>query len=325
MRALLLACLLCLPWLAPEAPAQSSRNRDPAAARLISEDLPRFWRAFDAAQGVDSVAAREAAFARYLADGSPGLREFDALRIEGGANLAAAVAAHPRYYASLRGQLARVPAFEAPIRASLFELQRLYPDAVFPDIYLLMGRMNSAGTLSDVGLLIGMDMHGREAGAPLDELGDWQRAVIKGLDGLPSIVAHELVHYQQQGATGDSLLAACLREGIADFLAEKMSGRHINAHVHAWAEPRASQLWQEFQPRMHGTDYRGWLYSGGDERPADVGYWIGYRIARAYYQRTPDKAAAIRGMLTFADADRFLQASGFADEMAALSRFPATR
>jgi hypothetical protein len=57
--------------------------------------------------------------------------------------------------------------------------------------------------------------------------------------GLPHVIAHESIHYQQNYPDDRSLLAASIKEGSADFLAEMISGRHINEHVHAWAEPRA--------------------------------------------------------------------------------------
>jgi uncharacterized protein YjaZ len=48
-----------------------------------------------------------------------------------------------------------------------------------------------------------------------------------------------------------------------------------------------------------------------------LGYWIGYRIAKAYYARAQDKQAAIHDMLNIDDARAFLDASGFEQEMAA--------
>src|SRR5690606_37344104 len=139
---------------------------------------------------------------------------------------------------------------------------------------------------------------------------------------LPGIVAHEWVHFQQDSDTGEepTLLQAAIGEGVADFIAELGAGRHINQDVHAWAEPRAAGLWEEFRQRMHGTDYAGWLYDGGagtPGRPADLGYWTGYRIARAYYERADDKAAAIREMLAIEDFKAFLEASGVEQEFAA--------
>jgi hypothetical protein len=75
-----------------------------------------------------------------------------------------------------------------------------------------------------------------------------------------------------------------------------------------WAE-----LWREFLARKDGSDYAGWLYDGGvGDRPADLGYWMGYRIARAYYERAGDKAQSLRDMLAIGDAEAFLEASGLA-------------
>ena len=56
-----------------------------------------------------------------------------------------------------------------------------------------------------------------------------------------------------------------------------------------------------------------WVYNGEGtaERPGDLGYWVGYRIAKAYYLGARDKSAALRDILTFADPDRILSASGW--------------
>ena len=317
LATLLLCCLLPLPVCAQ----QPEFSADPNAARLVTEDLDRFWQAWDAAADVDGAPARAEVFQKtYLAPGSPGLEAFTRLRIGDATKLVTAIDKHPRYYASLR---ARTPSLEArlpEIRDTLRRMKTLYPAAVFPDVYFLIGRMNSAGTYDRTGLLIGLDMFGRGEGVPLDELGDRHRAVVAEFGNLPVIVAHEWVHFQQPSDTGSqpTLLQASIREGVADFVSELGIGRHINHHVHAWAEPRAAQLWSEFHAAMHGTDYAAWLYNGGSgdpERPADLGYWVGYRIARGYYQRADDKAAAIRDMLNIKDFDAFLEASGVEEEL----------
>ena len=322
---LLLCCLLPL-----SACAQAPQfTPDPEAARLVTEDLDRFWTAWDAAARVDTPEARARIFQqRYLDAGSPGLEAFTRLRIGDGAKLAAAVDKHPRYYAALRPRTQALEAQMPAIRDKLRRMKVLYPEAVFPDVYFLVGRMNSGGTLDAAGLLIGVEMFGRGDGVPLGELGDWHRAVVGEFANLPVIVAHEWVHFQQRSdATGQpTLLQAAIGEGVADFVAELGAGRHINEHLHAWAEPRAAALWAEFRERMHGTDYAGWLYNGGDDatddRPADLGYWVGYRIARAHYRRADDKTAAIRDMLDIDDFDAFLRASGAEAEFAATAGAP---
>lgn len=317
IAALLLCCLLPLSVCAQE----PGFSPDPESARLVTGDLGRFWQAWDEAADVDGVPARAEVFKKtYLDPGSPGLDSFTRLRIGDASKLVAAIDKHPRYYASLR---ARTPLLEArmpEIRDTLRRMKALYPAAVFPDVYFLVGRMNSAGTLDPAGLLIGVEMFGLGEGVPLDELGDWHRAVVGEFERLPVIVAHEWVHFQQRSDTDGqpTLLQASIAEGVADFVAELGTGRHISDHVHEWAEPRAAQLWSEFHAAMHGTDYSDWLYNGGSgegDRPADLGYWVGYRIARGYYQRAEDKASAIQDMLNIRDFEDFLEASGLDGEL----------
>ena len=318
LATLLLCCLLPL-----SACAQEPRfTSDPDAARLVTEDLERFWQAWDEAARVEGAEARAHVFReRYLEPGSAGLDTFTRLRIEDADKLVATIDRHPRYYASLRERTPTLDTHLPRICDALRRMKALYPEAVFPDVYFVIGRMNSGGTLDRTGLLIGVDMFGRGDGVPMDELGDWHRNVVGEFDSLPVIVAHEWVHYQQRSDIGSqpTLLQASIAEGVADFIAELGIGQHINHLVHDWAEPRAAQLWTEFRSAMHGTDYAGWLYNGGDAgtgRPADLGYWIGYRIARGYYERAGDKAAAIREMLAIEDFDAFLEASGVGQELA---------
>ena len=314
---LLLCCLLPLSACA-QAPAFPL---EPDEARLVTEDIDRFWQAWDEAADATDAEARARIFqARYLEPGSPGLETFVRLRIGDAGKLVAAIDAHPRYYASLRRLTPKLEDQVPRIRDTLRRMRTLVPDAVFPDVYFLVGRMNSGGTADATGLMIGVEMFGRAPGTPLDELGDWHRAVVGEFDNLPAIVAHEWVHFQQRARIDGqpTLLQAAIGEGVADFIAELGAGRHINDHVHAWAEPRAAALWQEFGARMHGTDYAGWLYEGANargDRPADLGYWIGYRIARAYYERADDKPAALREMLDIQDFDAFLAASGIDREL----------
>src|SRR5690606_35974094 len=159
--------------------------------------------------------------------GSPGLEAFTRLRIGDGGKLVAAIDKHPRYYASLRPRIATLQAQVPAIREMLRRMEQLYPEAVFPDVYFLIGRMNSGGTADRAGLLIGVEMFGRGEGVPLDELGEWHRSVVGEFDSLPGIVAHEWVHFQQDSDTGEepTLLQAALGEGVADFIAELGAGR----------------------------------------------------------------------------------------------------
>jgi len=112
-----------------------------------------------------------------------------------------------------------------------------------------------------------------------------------------------------------NLLEQSLLEGGADFVAYLVTGGNINARLQAYGIPREAALWAEFKTQMRGTDVSRWLYNQGDataDRPGDLGYFIGYRIAEAFYARTADKRQALLGIIDVSNADLFLTQSGYA-------------
>ncbi len=298
----------------PVAAQEAVRNHDPDAARLVTEDIPRFWSALDGATLLDGADRFQHL---YLEPGTPGLKAFLRGRIVNARALAGTVAARPRYYAAIRGTTLAVDtagAVKARIRASFHRLADLYSEAVFPNVYFVIGRLNSGGTAGEVGLIIGAEMYARDLGTPTDELTPWEKAVVTSSDVLPSIVAHELIHFQQPEAKGSlTLLDQALREGSADFLGQLISGGIINRIQHLYGDAHEAALWDEFRKVMHGRDVSAWMYQGDQsvDRPPDLGYYIGYRITEAYYDRAEDKRAAIAEIITMRDADRFLAASGY--------------
>ena len=311
--ALALACLVHHTPLA-------AQHHDADSAMIVATDIAHFWDAYDrlprARTERDTV---RTLFDGYYLNASPGLVDFINSRIGSVYTLAAVMSRHPGFYRSIR-PATQAAAHAAPgVRRAFSRWKSLYPDAVFPDVYFVIGRMNSGGTTSPDKILIGAEMYGRTAETPDSELDAWHRAVIRGPDSIVPVVAHELIHVNQSPAPRNgNLLSAAIREGSADFLGELISGANTNRRLAAWAEPRERELWDEFRAAMHGTDLSQWLYQGSSamtDRPADLGYWIGYRITQAYYQRAADKTKAIGDILHIADSDAFLAASGYADRI----------
>jgi hypothetical protein len=314
MRALPLLCLLAVAACPAGGQQPAVTNRDPDAARLVTSDIGRFWAAYD---GATLATAGQRFDSLYLAPGTPGLHGFVRGRIAAGRMLAATIASRPRFYASIREVTMAIDTaatVRIAIRQSFHRLRELYPAAVFPDVYFVVGRLNSGGTAVPAGLVIGAEMYARTPGTPVDELSSWERAVVTTFDVLPAIVAHELVHYQQAPSLERTLLARALREGAADFVGELISGQLLNRAQHAWAAPREAALWAEFRAARAGTDVSRWLYQGDQagDRPADLGYWMGYRICQAFYERAADKRAAVARILAVTDAEAFLAESGYA-------------
>ncbi|MBY0491338.1 MAG: hypothetical protein K2R93_15955 [Gemmatimonadaceae bacterium] len=314
-RPIAAACtLLTATLLLGALPAHAQVNRDPERARFVTDDITHFWAAFDARGALGTAAAMDSL---YFAPATAGLQDFRRLRLQDPAIFARTVDAASRYYASTRESTLRIAGFEPQLRQVLRTLAAQLPDAVFPDVYFVMWRLSTGGTTGPAGLLIGAEMYGRTADSLLGKpLNDWHRAVLRRVDDLPGIVSHELVHYQQR-PDGPTLLEKALREGIADFVGERISGMNINAPAVAWATSHEAELWAEFQGAMLGTDYSRWLFNGSSsiDRPADLGYVMGYRIAQAWFARHGGERGALRRMLNvegLASAQRFLAESGYA-------------
>jgi Predicted Zn-dependent protease (DUF2268) len=284
-----------------------AQNRDPLATEIITADLDRFWVALEKA---GPEVNPEALDQYYLKPGSKGIKGFTKGRIKNAEYLAAVIKSHTQYYHSIKSSTDSIAGMKDQIRQSLVKLKELYPDAIFPPVYFVIGALSSGGTSSRDGLIIGAEMYGRTSNTPTKELNDWLLSVIKPVKEVPHIVAHELIHFQQD-YDGGTLLAASLKEGSADFLAELISGRHINQHVHEFADPQEKELWLEFKEKMNGKDYTGWLYSSVKGRPNDLGYWMGYKITKAYYDQAPSKKTAIDDILHIKDFDQFLTLSGY--------------
>jgi Predicted Zn-dependent protease (DUF2268) len=305
----------------------AAQNTDPMKARLVTSDIPRFWAVFDNASLHDAADL----FQRdYFDPGSEGLKTFVKVRIGNARNLAAVAAARPRYFSAIRENtlaLDRNPDVKSAIQASFRKLKEIYPDAVFPDVYFLIGALNSGGTTDGgKGLLIGLEMNARDDRTPVDELTKWERSSVGQIANVPHIVAHEVIHVEQKQANPSresdgrkpTLLEQALDEGGADFLGEMISGGVINRTQRAFGNEHERELWDEFRTAMNGTDARKWLYEGdrAKGRPADMGYYMGYRICEAFYRKAADKSEALRRILALNDPEGLLRDSGYAEQVA---------
>jgi hypothetical protein len=261
--------------------------------------------------------------AMSAAAGTPERAAFDSLVMplflnNAALNLAFSYRVRRTYYDAIRANTLAVDTSDAikdSIRASFRRLTQFYPDARYADVYFLIGRMNSGGTTGRNSLLIGTEIFGRDANTPVGELDPWRKAVTGQIADLPHIVAHEMIHTLQGRRLGKpTLLSAALDEGGADFLSELISGKHIINPAYAYGDAHEAELWQRFRTEMDSARTDGWMGQGDKTPPgvpADLGYWMGYKICKAYYERSTDKRIAVREILLFKDPKAFLDASGY--------------
>ena len=289
-------------------------NRDPEKVRFVTSDIDNFWRAYDLA-AKETVRERKVAVfqTEYLDKGSVGLKDFLRLRIGSANTLVKAIELRPGFYASIRPPTQRVERMVGKMRASFRKFKKIYPDAVFPDVYFLIGVGNSGGTTGRTTLLIGTEMYGRTPKTPMDELGTWLKSVLSGTDKLPAIVAHESCHINQSFQVPQTLLAKSIQEGSCDLISELIAGDIINTVQKTYGDAHEADLWREFQADMNTTRIDNWIYNGSTakEKPADLGYYIGYRITSEYYRRAKDKKHAVREILNLNDLPKFFAESGY--------------
>ena len=288
-------------------PAYAHETADaPGAGRvtIATSDVDRFYALYDD----PALAAQpEVVAARYLATPSPGLAEFMVMRRITPEKLAAALGKKPQVFADARSCAANLPAVRTRLVAATDRLAQIYPAAKFPPITIAIGRATTAGTANAKGLYIGLEAL---CAAKFIEADDEDRFV--------HVIAHEYIHVQQPLAQvedrEESVLRAALVEGAAEFVAERMTGSVAYPLLHQWAKGREKELETIFLAEKDQKAIGSrWLYNqkGADGWPGDLGYWVGYRVAKAYYDRTSDKAAAIKAIVEMKDPAAFLAESGW--------------
>jgi hypothetical protein len=299
------------------AAAAAFAQTNPPAVQLVTSDIANFWRAYDASEPGN----REEAFQKlYLDAGSPGLKDFVRLRIQSAKALADAVdVRYPKFFASVRADTLLVESQRAAILKSMARFRQFYPQARFPPVYFLIGRVSSGGTTSSRAILIGTEVNALGPGVDTSEITPSFRRAMGNADHLPLIVIHELTHTEAvsggQGRLPD-LLARCLIEGAADFMTELVTGSSINAHLKEWADEHRDELFRRFARDLAEKpgDTSSWLYNYstvGDE-PADLGYWIGTEICRSHYAQTRDKAKAVADVASLRNMEELVRNSQYA-------------
>ena len=284
----------------------------PEDVRLVTTDIDHFWTAYAAARR-DTAQARAIFRREYFGKASAGLQDYYNLKIRNDATFTKRILQRPNYYNSIEATTKAIASEKPKIVAAFRRFQELYPAVRFQNIYFVVGGWVSGGTVSDAGLLIGADQTANGPGVNTSELSLVQRNRCEPVTNMPSLMVHELVH-RNQGPQDGTLLSYALNEGMADFVAELVTGHVTNARLHPYGNAHEKELWADFQKEMLGNNPDNWIANSQQEtpeKPCDLGYYVGYRIVQAYYQQAADKKQALADILNVRDAKAFLARSGY--------------
>lgn len=271
-----------------------------------TEDVDRFYRVYEAAHGRPTA---EQLQSQYLEPGTQALHQFVVTRIGDAGQLAAAIGKRPGDFAQARTCLGALAKTRSQLPAVYARFAEIHPASTFPPVTFVIGRDSTGGTTTRDGIVIGLETMCRMTTMGAD-VGD----------RFTHIIAHELAHVQQPAGQvdappGATLLFQALLEGGAEFMAELSSGDVSNSTMRTWTRGKECAIEQAFAKDAPGSDTSKWLYNGvgTPDQPGDLGYWVGYRIARSYYEHAVDKKRAIADLLDVDDehAAAFLARSGW--------------
>lgn len=287
---------------AATAAAATAVNTAPTSPAIHTEDVDRFFALYDSTGGHPTADQLQH---EYLDKGTDGLHQLAKARNVTGQRMADMLAKQPGIYQRAKTCLAILPKVRERLTLALSKLGQLYPEARFPPVTIAVGRGKPVG--------IGSPATGVQIGLEALCGTDWLNPNLE--DRFVYVITHEYAHVQQVAATVDdeypTVLEASLVEGAAEFVAELTAGSPSYSQLASETRGREKDIETAFVPDEDQKDLSKWLYNSTYEKHGDLGYWVGYRIVKAYYQHSKDKRRALREILQMNDPHAFLKASGW--------------
>lgn len=298
----LIAALACATISGAPQSATSTAPAPESGPVIQIEDVTLFYKVYDAAGGHPTANQLQH---DYIDAGSDGLHHLAEARRVTGEAIAKNLAAHPEMYSDAKRCMAVLPRVRERLQTALLKLGQLYPEAKFPPVTIAVGRGKPVA--------IGSPVSGIQVGLEALCATNWLNPNVE--DRFVHVIAHEYAHVQQARSLVDdehpTVLEMSLIEGAAEFTAELVSGEVSNSQFRESTKGRELEIETAFVPDEDKTDISKWLYNSTLEKPGDLGYWVGYRIVKSYYQHAPDKTQALREILQMTDPKAFLAKSGW--------------
>jgi len=291
---------------------------------VITTDIGHFWEAYDKITSTqDSALQYQYLQELYLDRGTPGLEAIRQARRYTPESYIEAIHNYPLFWPSIRENTLKAAGFAEEIQAGIESLKQIYPELKPANVYFCVGAFRTPGTTMDGRVLIGVELamgdehtEGSEFSGRMQYVADYFKS--NPINDLAFLNIHEFVHTQQVEAIGSNLISQCLREGVAEFIAELASGQASTAPAIAFGKENNAAVRKRFSEEMFAYSYHNWLWNdrNNDFGLRDLGYYVGYAIAERFYKAATDKQMAIKNMieLDYRDEDivnQFVDDTGY--------------
>ncbi len=301
---------------------------NPEDVQVVWQDVDAFWAAVDAAKQADG-SIDEDIFNTTYREKKTGILDKHSEFFFGSKDTIYQNYPFIEFYSTFRDSLTdkSILTREAYI-SYMKKLQEYYPEAKFPNAYFAIGRMNQGGTATPLGIFLFPAQFHKNTTADISKLGDLkpkeylEYLAKQSAKDMALVAMHETIHFQQVLVGKEifyrKLLNVALIEGTAEFLSTLIMGKSLilkNEMIASYGEANEAKLWQQFKRDMKTNNMKAWLYNANNndlgDVPPDLGYWVGFRIAKSYWDNMADKQQAFRDILLWGDGNEFLEKSGY--------------
>jgi len=272
---------------------------------IITRDIDNFWVAYDQiTTSKTSKEKYEILEHSFISKGTPGLKAIMAARGYTSKSYIDAIEKYPLYWKSIRKPMFKAKRYSKEISTNVAKLKLLYPSLKPAKLYFTVGAFRSGGTTMDSLVLIGSEIAMADKTVNTKEFEISNPGLAKHLKTNPvhSLVftnVHEYIHTQQKTTIAPNLLGQCILEGVAEFLAEKATGQSSGLPALKIGSINKDRVEEVFESVMFNSSNGFWLYSdlANEFNVRDLGYYVGYAICESYYNKSPNKAEAIKAMI----------------------------
>ncbi|WP_109260763.1 hypothetical protein [Hyphobacterium indicum] len=288
-------------------------------AEIHFDDLRLFAEALEA---IDAGEAPLTAFERYVDEASPAFHAFAERYGTTAESIAAAFEARPNYYRTLPSLEAYIMSREGELNAAIERLSSTAPAGQVAPIFFLVADQTAGGTPVRVNgpdgpavhIAIAIDAIALTDETDLSEFPNGTGGRARASD-LPQVAVHEDAHVLQMWSQGGienylsiynpdngNMLAVAVREGCAEYVTYLASGWRLGDR-HIYGEANELALWSEFEAVMDAPPFSapGWFsgrHPDHTDWPAQIGYWMGFRICEHHHQSAANPDAAIHDLFT---------------------------